>query len=65
VDPRRQSIPEAAAYRTLGKLLDDLGKIERILTILEAGAPESERATHLRAVREAIATLRPIPTSTD
>jgi hypothetical protein len=68
VEPTRQSIPEAAAYRIVGGLLDDLRKVERLLaslTYLEASTPALERAMHLRAVREAIATLQRIPTPTD
>jgi hypothetical protein len=35
MDPKRRSIPEAVADRTLGVLVDDLRKAERILTSLQ------------------------------
>jgi hypothetical protein len=57
VDPQRQSLHEAGAYRILRDVLDGLHQAERALTIVEAAAPDPERATHLAAIRAAIAQL--------
>lgn len=57
MDPSRQSVPEAGAYDLLREVLADLQKAERALAIVEAAAPDPERATHLAAIRAALAQL--------
>jgi hypothetical protein len=60
VDPQRQSIAEAGAYRIVGMVLRDLEAAVRILENREAVAPDPERAHHLEAIRSAIAELRTV-----
>ena len=64
MDPTRQSVPEAGAYRMVQIALADLRKAERALTIIEEAAPDPERATHLRELRKAIAALERVATTT-
>jgi hypothetical protein len=67
MDPQRQSIPEAGAYRMGQIVLRDLEAAERILGRIETSAPDTERALHLQAIRSAILDLRtvvsPMPAS--
>jgi hypothetical protein len=66
VDPTRQSVPEAGAYRILRVVLSDLHKAERALAIIQEAAPDLERALHLGAIRSAIAELRTVvPSAAD
>lgn len=65
MDPQRQSVPEAGAYRILQVVLADLRKAERALTIIEEAAPDPERALHLGAIRSAIAELRTVVPATE
>jgi hypothetical protein len=53
MDPKRQSITEANAYRTLRVVLADFHRAERTLSDIEHAAPDPERPGHL-------ATLRPL-----
>ena len=67
MDPARQSVPEAGAYRMMAIVLQDLESAERVLENIQAVAPDPERALHLGALRSAIAELRtmlPPPTET-
>jgi hypothetical protein len=57
MDPKRQSTPEAGAYDLLRDGLDSLRKAERALAIVEAAAPDPDRAVHLGQIRAAIAHL--------
>jgi hypothetical protein len=69
MDPRRHSIPEAAAYRILRVVLEDLRRAERTLTAVEQTAPDPERALHLVAIRGALFQLEtfvsPLPAPGD
>lgn len=66
MDPKRQSMPEAGAYRILRDVLVDLRQAERTLTIVEEAAPDEERALHLSTLRLAIERLvRITPDSVD
>ena len=60
MDPKRQSVPETGAYRMVQNALIELKVAERSLTIIEQAAPDPERATHLAAVRGAIAQLETV-----
>ena len=60
MDPKRQSVPETGAYRMVQNALIELKVAERSLTIIEQAAPDPERATHLAAVRAAIAQLETV-----
>jgi hypothetical protein len=60
MDPKRQSISEAGAYRIVAIVLRDLEAAARILGNREAVAPDPERAHHLEAIRSAIAELRTV-----
>ena len=60
MDPKRQSVPEAGAYRMVQNALIELKVAERSVTIIEQAAPDSERATHLVAIRAAIAQLETV-----
>jgi CheY-like chemotaxis protein len=60
MDPERQSISEAGAYRIVEMVLRDLEAAARILGNREAVTPDPERALHLEAIRSAIADLRTV-----
>ena len=60
MDPKHQSIPEAGAYHILKVVLADLVKAERALALVQEGAPDSERGTHLDHVRMAISAVRAV-----
>ena len=60
MDPQRQSISEAGAYRIVAMVLRDLEAAARILGNREAVTPDPERALHLEAIRSAIAELRTV-----
>ena len=60
MDPQRQSISEAGAYRIVAMVLRDLEAAARILGYREAVTPDPERALHLEAIRSAIAELRTV-----
>jgi hypothetical protein len=56
--PKRQSVPEAGAYRILRLVLTDLRKAERVLaTSIEDAAPDPAQTAYLAAIRAAIANL--------
>lgn len=57
MEPRRQSVPEAGAYRMVQGALIELKVAERSLTLIEQAAPDAERAVHLGAIRAVIAQL--------
>ena len=57
VDPPRQSVAEARAYRVLRVVLTDLRKAERALVRIDDTAPDPERAAYLAVVRAAITKL--------
>jgi hypothetical protein len=58
MNPKRQSVAEAGAYRILKVVLTDLRKAERILaTTIENTPPDPDRAAYLAAIRAAIAKL--------
>ena len=58
MDPQRNAVPEADITRVRRIILDDLRNAER--TLAEAAGPDPERASHLRAIRTAIAKLETI-----
>ena len=60
MDPQRQSIPEASAYRMVQIVLRDLEAAARILERIDTLTPDPERALHLVAIRSAIAELRTV-----
>ena len=60
MDPQRQSVPEAGAYRILEVVLADLVKAERALASVQEAAPDSQRAAHLDHVRTAISAVRAV-----
>ena len=60
MDPERQLISEAGAYRIVEIVLRDLEAAARILGNREAVMPDPERALHLEAIRSAIAELRTV-----
>jgi len=60
MDPERQSIPEAGAYRMVQIVLRDLEAVARILERIDTLTPDPERALHLEAIRSAIGELRTV-----
>jgi hypothetical protein len=60
MDPQRQSISEAGAYRIVAMVLRDLEAAARILGNRDAMAPDPERSHHLETIRSAIAELRTV-----
>jgi hypothetical protein len=66
MDPKRHSIPEANAYRTLHVVMAHLRRAERTLAEIEQRGPDPQRALHLVAIRAALAQrdLRPEPAGT-
>jgi hypothetical protein len=61
MDPQREAVPEADIPRVRQIILDDLRNAER--TLAEAAGPAPEGASHLRAIRTAIAKLETIVAS--
>jgi hypothetical protein len=57
-DPQREAVPEADIPRVRQIVLDDLRNAER--TLAAAAGPGPEGASHLRAIRTAIAKLETI-----
>jgi hypothetical protein len=58
MNPKRQSVDEAGAYRILKVVLTDLRKVERVLaTNIENTPPDPDQAAYLAAIRAAIAKL--------
>jgi len=60
MDPKRQSITEANAYRALRVVLADFHRAERTLSDIEHAAPDPERAGHLATIRPVLAQLEAI-----
>jgi len=60
MDPKRRTLKEAAAYRTLLTILADLRKTERTLTTVQQEAWDAERALHLAAIRSVIVPLESV-----
>jgi hypothetical protein len=57
VDPKRQSVTEAGAYRALRAALAELHRAEQTLSDIERVNPDRERAVHLVAIRTPLAQL--------
>jgi hypothetical protein len=57
MEPSRQSVPEAGAYRMLHEATATIRQAERALKIVEEAAPDVERARHLAAIRAALQQL--------
>jgi hypothetical protein len=57
MDPKRQSITEAGAYRALRAALAELHRAEQTLSDIERVASDGERAGHLVAIRAVLAQL--------
>jgi len=57
MDPQRLAGHEAGAYRILRDLILDLREVERALAMVEAIAPNLERARHLVVIRAALVQL--------
>jgi hypothetical protein len=60
MDPKRRTLKEAAAYRTLLTILADLRKTERTLTTVQQEAWDAERALHPAAIRSVIVPLESV-----
>jgi hypothetical protein len=60
MDPKRQSTPEAGAYRMLHDVVAELERAASALAIVQGAAPDTERQHHLAAIRTAIETLRTV-----
>jgi|RhiMetdeSRZDD1v2_1073273.scaffolds.fasta_scaffold134249_6 hypothetical protein len=57
MEPKRQSVTEAGAYRALRAGLAELHRAEQTLSDIERVAPDPERAGHLAAIRAVLAQL--------
>jgi hypothetical protein len=57
MDPKRQSVSEAAAYRAIRSILAELHRVEQTLSDIERVNPDRERAGHLGTIRAVLAQL--------
>ena len=57
MDPKRQSVSEAAAYRAIRPILAELHRVEQTLSDIERVNPDRERHGHLTTIRTILAQL--------